>query len=84
MIHIEVDYEGERSFETYSFTATDTDYQAKLDELEKYPGKVDGIRIYIGSDSVTTTWDQNPKEVLVKTTNVGLAVRRGRTIKYPR
>lgn len=83
MIHIEIDYEGEHSFETYSFTATDSQYQAKLDELEKYPGKIDGVRIYIGSERITAACDQNPIEVLVKTTNVGLAVRRGRKIKYP-
>jgi hypothetical protein len=82
MIHIYVDYQG-RTEKTYSFTSAGPEYQAKLDELETYGGKIDGIQIYIGSDKVSGAWDEHPSRLLVKTTNVGIAVRKGRIVKYP-
>jgi len=83
MIHIEVDYHGDRSIETYSFTSTGDSYKAKLDEIENYSGKIDGIKVYIGSDKASTGWDQHPSEVLISVTHPGTAVRRARRIKYP-
>lgn len=83
MIHIEVDYQGDKSIEIYSFTGTSADYQSKLDEIEAYPGKIDQLKIYTGSNKATPMWDQHPMEVLIETTSVDLAVHRGRKIEYP-
>ncbi len=83
MIHIYVDYQGPRSEETNSFTDTGDDYQAKLNEIEAYSGKIDRIKIYTGSNKVGAAWEEHPIKVLVKTTNPGIAVRKGRQIKYP-
>jgi len=75
MIHIYVDYEGPRSDETNSYTCAGKEYLAKLDEIEAYDGKIDKIIISVGSDKAGDMWDQQPKQVLVDTTNVGIAVR---------
>lgn len=83
MIHIEVDYKGDRSIETYSFTSTGDDYQAKLDEIENYSGKIDGVKVYIGRDKVSAGWEEHPAEILVSATHPGIAIRRARKIKYP-
>ncbi len=82
MIHIYIDYQGSRSDETSSYTSTGSDYQAKLDEIKAYDGKIDKIIISVGRDKAGATWDRRPKEVLVNTTNVDVAVRKGRQIKY--
>lgn len=83
MIHIEVDYEGPRSIETSSFAGTGADYQAKLDEIEKYEGKIDRIRVYIGTNKVSAgVFDQIGRDIKVNTTNVGVALRKARQIKY--
>jgi len=82
MIHIYVDYEGPRSDETNSYTCAGKEYLAKLDEIEAYDGKIDKIIISVGSDKAGDMWDQQPKQVLVDTTNVGIAVRKGREIKH--
>lgn len=83
MIHIEVDYQGGRSIETYSFTSTGDDYKAKLDEIEKYPGKIDSLKVFIGRDKVSTGWDEHPAKILVNASHLGIAIRRARKIKYP-
>jgi hypothetical protein len=82
MIHIYVDYEGSRSDETSSYTNAGSDYLAKLDEIETYEGKIDKIIISTGSDKAGMAWDQHPQEILVNTTNVAIAIRKGRHIKY--
>ena len=83
MIYVEVDYQGDRSIETYSFTSTDGDYQAKLNEIEAYPGSIDEIKIYADTDKVSVARNQPSLDALVKTTHVASAIRRGRQIIYP-
>jgi hypothetical protein len=83
MIHIYVDYQGQRAEETNSFMDTGDAYLAKLDEIEAYTGKIDQIIIFIGNDKAGPTWDKHPREDLVKTTDPGIAARKGRQIKYP-
>lgn len=82
MIHIEVDYQGPRSIETTSFVSTDKGYMNKLDEIEDYEGKIDRIRVYVGTDRVTELWDQYGMDIKVDTTNVGVAMRKAKAIKY--
>jgi hypothetical protein len=82
MIHVYVDYQGPRADETYSYTSTGEEYLAKLDEIEAYDGRIDKVIISVGSDKVGTMWDQHPKQILIDTTNVGVAVRKARTIKH--
>lgn len=82
MIHIEVDYQGSRSIETASFTSTGNDYIHKLNEIEAYKGRIDRIRVYVGSDNVTENWDQHGMNVKVDTTSVGVAIRKAKAIKY--
>lgn len=82
MIHIYVDYQG-KSDETYSFTNTGPNFRAKLDELEAYYGKIDEIQVYTRNNAASSTRGKYPSRLLVKTTNVGIAVRKARRISYP-
>lgn len=84
MIHIEVDFQGDRSIETYSFVSTGDAYYQKLDELAAETCKIDSIKIRIGSDKVQLGWDRHPSEVLVDTSNVGIAIHKARLVKYPK
>ncbi len=68
MIKIVVDYQGERSIERYEFLTFNEDYLKKLDEIEKYQGKIDSIQVY----------DTDKGVKLVDHTNVGVALRRAR------
>lgn len=83
MIHIEVDYQGPRSIETYSFTGTGKDYHEKLDEIKNYKGKIDSIKVSLGTDRAGDMWDHIPAQILFQTTHVGLALKRARKIQYP-
>lgn len=83
MIHIEVDYQGSIGEKIYSFVSTDDKYISQLDEIANYDGKIDGIQVSIGSDVARdVVFDQYPRQVLFKTTNVGVAIRRAKRIKY--
>ena len=82
VIHIEVDYQGPRSIELTSFASTGKGYMDKLDEIEAYEGKIDRIRVYVGTDRVTELWDQYGMDIKVDPTNVGVAMRKAKAIKY--
>lgn len=87
MINISVDYQGPRSIENYQFTSFNKAYLDKLNELASYDGKIDRVIITRGADSTHDfpgTFTKMGKEELVNTTNVGVAVQKGKTLAEQR
>ncbi|MDK2899419.1 MAG: hypothetical protein PWQ10_606 [Patescibacteria group bacterium] len=83
MITISVDYEGPKSIEEYYFTSFDKSYLDKLNDIEAYNGKIDRVVITRGVDSTRDfpgVFMQMGREELVNTTNVKVAIRKGKLL----
>lgn len=80
---IEVDYQGDRSIEEYAFKGFNRAYLDKLEEIESYSGKIDGIKVVEVFKSLTEArglFLNNLSFTHVDTTHVGMAIRRARKL----
>lgn len=80
---IEVDYRGDRSIEEYTFKGFNQAYLDRLEEIEAYSGKIDGIKVIEVFKSLAEArglFLNNLAFTHVDTTNVGMAIRRARKL----